>query len=142
MTNQEESKPNTGKPEKLGWGRQRIKQFFRRRIAKRIERKLGLSAEQAAELMPILGGLRGIRQRPDRIEMAQLEALLVREELNHAELDQWIDEQVHDRQKKLDTGLRKLSTFISGLGIEQRQKIAILLTKSHCGHGCGRRCHS
>ncbi|MCP3868096.1 MAG: hypothetical protein GY703_08400 [Gammaproteobacteria bacterium] len=113
-------------------------------MAKRLQKKLALSPEQAAELMPILGGLHQLRRRPDAEQMTALTDLLNSSELDSSQLNEalsgWAKQQVDVHQQSLDHRAQELASFVAGLGLEQRNKLAAFISKHRC---CGRcRCHT
>ncbi len=116
-----------------------VVRWFRKRMAKRIQKKLALTSEQTAELMPILGRLRHLHRRPDLAQMAALTDLLKTSEFDSTQLNEalsdWANQQVDAHRQSLDQRAQELANFVSGLGLDQRSKLATFISKPHC---CGR----
>ena len=117
----------------------RFSAWMRRRMQGRIQRKLGLSEDQAARLMPILAKLRYPRHLVSNIELAEFGQVLKSETLDTKQLESLMAGRLNRFKQTLDEQAQLMLGFVSELDLSQRLKLQQMLAARHrCGHKMAR----
>lgn len=114
----------------------RFRGWMRRRIARRVQKKLGLSTEQTTELMPILGKLRRPHHLCNDAERSEIEQVLSSETFDTEQLNTLVFEKLNRYKQTLDEQALALIYFVSEMDLTQRENLHKMISKHH---HCGRR---
>lgn len=114
----------------------RFRRWMKRRMKNRLKRKLDLSSEQLAELMPVFEKMRTPGHFINDEQRAQFVQLLGSETLDTAKLNELVFDKLTIYKQTLDEQAMALVGFMSGLDLSQRQKLQQVIASRH---RCGRR---